>query len=137
VLLLLLRCCLVCCALQDTPGYGDDLDIMNHINMINGHINACNEKWLTLESARDRTQDLTEVRCCCGASAVCCCCAVAMFVCLLTAWRLDGMLVSCMCRHHLTISLPPECVSLLVSHCRSTMPTTPVIVEAPCLHADR
>jgi hypothetical protein len=47
---------------QDTPGYGDDLDIMNHINMINGHINACNEKWLQLESARDRTQDLTEVR---------------------------------------------------------------------------
>jgi hypothetical protein len=37
---------------------------MNHINMINGHINACNDKWLTLESARDRTQDLTEVRCC-------------------------------------------------------------------------
>jgi hypothetical protein len=28
VLLLLL----VCAALQDTPGYGDDLDIMNHIN---------------------------------------------------------------------------------------------------------
>jgi hypothetical protein len=55
---------LVCGALQDTPGYGDDLDIMNHINMINGHINACNDKWLTLESARDRTQDLTEVRCC-------------------------------------------------------------------------
>lgn len=35
---------------------------MNHINMINGHINACNEKWLSLESARDRSQDLTEVR---------------------------------------------------------------------------
>ncbi|KAF6259065.1 septin-like protein [Scenedesmus sp. NREL 46B-D3] len=47
--------------IQDTPGYGDDLDIMNHINMINGHINACNEKWLQLESARDRSQDLTEV----------------------------------------------------------------------------
>lgn len=47
--------------IQDTPGYGDDLDIMNHINMINGHINACNEKWLSLESARDRSQDLTEV----------------------------------------------------------------------------
>lgn len=48
--------------LQDTPGYGDDLDIMNHINMINGHINSCNEKWLQLESARDRAQDLAEVR---------------------------------------------------------------------------
>jgi hypothetical protein len=23
-----------CCVAQDTPGYGDDLDIMNHINMI-------------------------------------------------------------------------------------------------------
>eukprot|EP00882_Tetradesmus_deserticola_P017471 GHRQ01018714.1.p1 GENE.GHRQ01018714.1~~GHRQ01018714.1.p1 ORF type:complete len:300 (+),score=152.80 GHRQ01018714.1:1450-2349(+) len=49
------------CWPQDTPGYGDDLDIMNHINMINGHINKCNEKWLQLESARDRSQDLTEV----------------------------------------------------------------------------
>eukprot|EP00878_Enallax_costatus_P001286 GHUV01001431.1.p1 GENE.GHUV01001431.1~~GHUV01001431.1.p1 ORF type:complete len:488 (+),score=166.50 GHUV01001431.1:223-1686(+) len=47
--------------IQDTPGYGDDLDIMNHINMIIGYLNKCNEKWLQMESARDRNQDLAEV----------------------------------------------------------------------------
>eukprot|EP00775_Hariotina_reticulata_P002608 gene2608-2910_t len=47
--------------IQDTPGYGDDLDIMNHINMMLGYLNRCNTKWLDMESARDRAQDLTEV----------------------------------------------------------------------------
>lgn len=47
--------------LQDTPGYGDDLDINNHINMIVGYLNSRNEKWLDMESATDRAQDLTEV----------------------------------------------------------------------------
>eukprot|EP00879_Flechtneria_rotunda_P014507 GHRR01015159.1.p1 GENE.GHRR01015159.1~~GHRR01015159.1.p1 ORF type:complete len:440 (+),score=148.56 GHRR01015159.1:748-2067(+) len=47
--------------IQDTPGYGDDLDIMNHINMIIGYLNSCNNKWLEMESARDRVQDLAEV----------------------------------------------------------------------------
>ncbi|KAF8062013.1 SEPTIN3 [Scenedesmus sp. PABB004] len=47
--------------IQDTPGYGDDLDIMNHITMITGHLNDCNDKWLAMESARDRAQDLSEV----------------------------------------------------------------------------
>ena len=46
---------------QDTPGYGDDLDIMNHVAMMTRHLDACNERWLAMESARDRAQDLTEV----------------------------------------------------------------------------
>lgn len=46
---------------QDTPGYGDDLDINNHINMIVGYLNSRNEKWLAMESATDRAQDLSEV----------------------------------------------------------------------------
>lgn len=52
----------LCCSfLQDTPGYGDDLDINNHINMIVGYLNSRNEKWLEMESATDRAQDLSEV----------------------------------------------------------------------------
>lgn len=47
--------------LQDTPGYGDDLNVMNHINMIIRYINSQNLKWLELEQAKDRNQDLTEV----------------------------------------------------------------------------
>lgn len=47
--------------IQDTPGYGDDLDINNHINMIVGYLNSRNEKWLDMESATDRAQDLSEV----------------------------------------------------------------------------
>jgi septin 7 len=50
-----------CCVLQDTPGYGDDLDINNHISMIVGYLNSRNEKWLEMESATDRAQDLSEV----------------------------------------------------------------------------
>ena len=52
-------CC--CCrqiawvfCVQDTPGYGDDQDISNHITMIINHINLQNVKWLDLESAKDR-----------------------------------------------------------------------------------
>ncbi|KAI8474148.1 MAG: septin-like protein [Monoraphidium minutum] len=47
--------------IQDTPGYGDDLDIMNHIRMIRSYIDSQNTKWLDIESARDRTIDLSEV----------------------------------------------------------------------------
>jgi len=34
---------------------------MNHINMIVGYLNSRNEKWLEMESATDRVQDLAEV----------------------------------------------------------------------------
>jgi septin 7 len=34
---------------------------MNHINMMLGYLNRCNTKWLDMESARDRAQDLSEV----------------------------------------------------------------------------
>lgn len=47
--------------IQDTPGYGDDLNIMNHINMIKSYIDGQNMAWLSLESARDRGVDLSEV----------------------------------------------------------------------------
>lgn len=46
--------------IQDTPGYGDELNIMNTINMMLGYIEKQNQKWLELESARDRQQDLSE-----------------------------------------------------------------------------
>lgn len=39
---------------QDTPGYGDDQDISKHIELIVGHIDAQNQKWLELENAKDR-----------------------------------------------------------------------------------
>jgi septin 7 len=45
---------------QDTPGYGDDLDILKHVKMVAGYIDAMNRRWLALESAHERTMDLSE-----------------------------------------------------------------------------
>jgi hypothetical protein len=39
---------------QDTPGYGDDLNILNHVAMIRDYLDGQNDKWLQMESARDR-----------------------------------------------------------------------------------
>jgi len=47
--------------MQDTPGYGDDPDISNHIKMMMSFLQRQNTKWLETESARDRCVDLREL----------------------------------------------------------------------------
>ncbi|KAJ9528259.1 hypothetical protein QJQ45_014230 [Haematococcus lacustris] len=47
--------------IQDTPGYGDDLNVDRSISQLTAYIEEQNIKWLGLEQSRDRKDDLTEV----------------------------------------------------------------------------
>eukprot|EP00192_Tetraselmis_astigmatica_P025058 CAMPEP_0117672562 /NCGR_PEP_ID=MMETSP0804-20121206/13973_1 /TAXON_ID=1074897 /ORGANISM="Tetraselmis astigmatica, Strain CCMP880" /LENGTH=377 /DNA_ID=CAMNT_0005481177 /DNA_START=61 /DNA_END=1194 /DNA_ORIENTATION=- len=44
---------------QDTPGYGDDLNIMNNIKKMKAFVNRCNEKWLKMEQDIKRGVDMS------------------------------------------------------------------------------
>lgn len=44
---------------QDTPGYGDDLNIMNNIQKMKAFVNRCNEKWLRMEQDIRRGVDMS------------------------------------------------------------------------------
>lgn len=45
---------------QDTPGYGDDLDMQSNIDLIIRYVEAQNQKWLDMETSRRRVDDLQE-----------------------------------------------------------------------------
>ncbi|PNW75891.1 hypothetical protein CHLRE_12g556250v5 [Chlamydomonas reinhardtii] len=47
--------------IQDTPGYGDELDVFRNLKMVQDYIESQNRKWLELEQARDRKEDLAEI----------------------------------------------------------------------------
>lgn len=47
--------------IQDTPGYGDDLDTMSSISRMTKYIEQQNEKWLEMEQSKQRKEDLMEV----------------------------------------------------------------------------
>ncbi|KAG2430508.1 hypothetical protein HXX76_010031 [Chlamydomonas incerta] len=47
--------------IQDTPGYGDELDVFRNLQMVQDYIESQNRKWLELEQARDRKEDLAEI----------------------------------------------------------------------------
>ncbi|KXZ43272.1 hypothetical protein GPECTOR_96g738 [Gonium pectorale] len=47
--------------IQDTPGYGDELDVFRNLKMVQEYIESQNKKWLELEQARDRKEDLAEL----------------------------------------------------------------------------
>mmetsp|Transcript_21340 Transcript_21340/g.53751 ORF Transcript_21340/g.53751 Transcript_21340/m.53751 type:complete len:424 (+) Transcript_21340:149-1420(+) len=46
---------------QDTPGYGDDLNIMNNITKMTNFVEKCNMKWLNIEQDRKRGVDMSAV----------------------------------------------------------------------------
>ncbi len=46
---------------QDTPGYGDDLNVDRSITNLTRYIEDQNVKWLAMEQSRDRKDDLQEV----------------------------------------------------------------------------
>lgn len=46
---------------QDTPGYGDTLDLNQSIKTVLSFIEEQNVKWLQLEQSRDRKEDLAEM----------------------------------------------------------------------------
>lgn len=48
-------------SVQDTPGYGDDLNIMTNIQKMRAFVDECNEKWLSIEQDRRRGVDMTDV----------------------------------------------------------------------------
>eukprot|EP00955_Chlamydomonas_euryale_P002850 30173-Chlamydomonas_euryale.AAC.4 len=50
-----------CPCVQDTPGYGDTLDLSRAIGVVTSHIEQQNEKWLQLEQSRERKEDLADV----------------------------------------------------------------------------
>ncbi|MEW5302830.1 MAG: hypothetical protein WDW36_005573 [Sanguina aurantia] len=47
--------------IQDTPGYGDELDVYKNLGMIIEFLNVQDQKWLQLEQSRDRKEDLSEL----------------------------------------------------------------------------
>ncbi|GLC34702.1 hypothetical protein PLESTB_001232400 [Pleodorina starrii] len=47
--------------IQDTPGYGDELDVFRNLKMVQDYIEAQNRKWLDMEQSRDRKEDLAEL----------------------------------------------------------------------------
>ena len=46
---------------QDTPGYGDQLDLNASIGTTLSFIEAQNQKWLATEQSRGRREDLSEL----------------------------------------------------------------------------
>uniref|UniRef100_A0A061SDN1 Septin 7 n=1 Tax=Tetraselmis sp. GSL018 TaxID=582737 RepID=A0A061SDN1_9CHLO len=46
---------------QDTPGYGDDLNIMTNIQKMKAFVDSCNKKWLEIEQDMKRGVDMTLV----------------------------------------------------------------------------
>ncbi|KAG1659901.1 hypothetical protein FOA52_006607 [Chlamydomonas sp. UWO 241] len=47
--------------MQDTPGYGDTLDLSKAISVVVAHIEAQNQAWLQMEQSTDRKEDMNEV----------------------------------------------------------------------------
>ncbi|DBB04924.1 TPA: hypothetical protein ACH3X3_010206 [Trebouxia sp. C0006] len=47
--------------IQDTPGYGDDLNIMNSIHLLQQYVERQNKIWLALEMDKGRGIDLADV----------------------------------------------------------------------------
>eukprot|EP00803_Ostreobium_quekettii_P005029 evm.model.scf_1938.3 EVM.evm.TU.scf_1938.3 scf_1938:15823-21218(-) len=47
--------------IQDTPGYGDEINMGKNIHAMVNYVNSQNEKWLALESSKQRPVDLSEV----------------------------------------------------------------------------
>ncbi|GLI64173.1 hypothetical protein VaNZ11_007364 [Volvox africanus] len=47
--------------IQDTPGYGDELDVFRNLKMVQDYIELQNRKWLEMEQSRDRKEDLAEL----------------------------------------------------------------------------
>lgn len=46
---------------QDTPGYGDDLNIMNSIHLLQQYVEHQNQRWLSMEMDKARGIDLADV----------------------------------------------------------------------------
>ena len=46
---------------QDTPGYGDDLNIMNNIRAMITYIEDQNRKYLAMELDKQRTADMSDL----------------------------------------------------------------------------
>ena len=46
--------------IQDTPGYGDDLNLMTNINRVKSYLHDQNQKWLDMETSLARA-DMSEV----------------------------------------------------------------------------
>ncbi|KAF5841669.1 septin-like protein [Dunaliella salina] len=47
--------------IQDTPGYGDDLDVSRSINLFTTYIEEQNYKWLEMEQSSERKDDMSEM----------------------------------------------------------------------------
>lgn len=47
--------------IQDTPGYGDDLDTYANLKLMLDYMQKQNRKWLEMEQSKSRTEDLQEV----------------------------------------------------------------------------
>lgn len=47
--------------IQDTPGYGDKLNIGDNIRAMVDFVVGQNEKWLEMESSKDRPSDMSKV----------------------------------------------------------------------------
>ena len=47
--------------IQDTPGYGDTLDLNACIRTTIEFVELQNQKWLKMEQSRDRKEDLSEI----------------------------------------------------------------------------
>jgi len=47
--------------IQDTPGYGDDLDVSRSINLLTTYIEEQNHKWLDMEQSSERKDDMSEM----------------------------------------------------------------------------
>lgn len=47
--------------IQDTPGYGDKLNINTNINIMIEYVLSQNEKWFKLETGRKRPSDMSMI----------------------------------------------------------------------------
>lgn len=53
--------CAIVVQVQDTPGYGDDLNIMNNIRSMITYIEQQNRRYLRMELDKQRTVDMSEL----------------------------------------------------------------------------
>ena len=49
------------CIVQDTPGYGDQLDLNASIRTTLAFVEAQNVKWLEMEQSKQRKEDMAEM----------------------------------------------------------------------------
>lgn len=47
--------------IQDTPGYGDEIDMRRNIRTMVGYVKKQNEKWLVMESSKQRPADMSSI----------------------------------------------------------------------------